>query len=139
MTQFISETRLRVRYAETDQMGVVYHSNFFVWFEVGRVEFMRQLGLTYRELEKEHHRHLPVAEARCRYKAPAYYDEELVVRTHVKRVRNFMIHFRYEVLRADGSTPIAEGETVHIVLDDQRGRSTFPDKYLAALRAIERR
>ena len=77
----INETRLRVRYAETDQMGVVYHSNHFIWFEVGRVELMRQLGFSYRDMEREDGRFIAVAEAKCRYRAPARYDEEVLVRT----------------------------------------------------------
>ena len=67
----VNETRLRVRYAETDQMGVVYHSNHFIWFEVGRVELLRQLGFSYRDMESEDGRFIAVAEAKCRYRAPA--------------------------------------------------------------------
>src|ERR1700675_645711 len=87
---------VRVRYAETDQMGVVYHSNYFIWFEVGRVELLRQLGLSYREME-QNGRMIVVADARCRYKAPARYDDELIVRTHLKNVRESMVHFGYEL------------------------------------------
>src|SRR6202049_1528692 len=72
----VNETRLRVRYAETDQMGVVYHSNHFIWFEVGRVELLRQMGFSYRDMESEDNRFIAVVEATCRYRAPARYDGE---------------------------------------------------------------
>ena len=75
----MAETRVRVRYAETDQMGVVYHANYLVWFEVGRVEFIRQMGLDYRSMEKDENAMIAVVEATARYKAPARYDDELVV------------------------------------------------------------
>ena len=81
----ISESRVRVRYAETDQMGVVYHANHFIWFEIGRVELMRQLGFTYRDMERDHGCFIAVVDARCRYKAPARYDDEIIVRTHLKK------------------------------------------------------
>ena len=100
----ISESRVRVRYAETDQMGVVYHSNHFIWFEIGRVELMRQLGFTYRDMEREDGCFIAVVDARCRYKAPARYDDEIIVRTHLKNVRESVIHFGYQLVRAsDGS------------------------------------
>src|SRR5690348_7753001 len=89
----ISETRLRVRYAETDQMGVVYHANYFVWFEVGRVEMLRQLGFSYRDMEANDRCCIAVVDARCRYKAPARYDDELIVRTYLKNVRASVVHF----------------------------------------------
>ena len=76
-----------MRYAETDQMGVVYHSNHLIWFEVGRVELLRQMGFSYRDMESKDGRFIAVAEARCRYRAPVYYDEEIVVRTNVERAR----------------------------------------------------
>ena len=95
----MGETKLRVRYAETDNMGVVYHSNFAIWFEVGRVELMRQLGLEYRAMEKEDNCHIPVVDLRVRYKAPALYDDEIVVRTRLANARRSLLHFRYEVFR----------------------------------------
>src|SRR5262252_6245167 len=95
------ETKLRVRYAETDQMGVVYHSNYIVWFEVGRVEMLRQLGLTYRDMEKLDDVHIAVADVSCRYKAPAMYDDLLIIRTRLLNVRGSILHFGYQILRAD--------------------------------------
>ena len=88
-----NETRLRVRYAETDQMGIVYHSNHLIWFEVGRVELLRQLGFSYRDMEREDGRFIAVAEVTCRYRAPAYYDEEVLVRTRLKTVRESVVVF----------------------------------------------
>ena len=130
----VSETRIRVRYAETDQMGVVYHSNYFIWFEVGRVELMRQLGFTYKDMEREDGCYIAVVDARCRYKAPARYDEEIIIRTHLKNVRESMIHFGYEALRAGDELQLAEGETTHIVINSEMTRRAIPEKYMAALK-----
>jgi acyl-CoA thioester hydrolase len=129
------ETRLRVRYAETDQMGVVYHSNHLIWFEVGRVELMRSMGFTYRDMEREDQRFIAVAEVQCRYRAPVYYDEEIVVRTRLKNVRESVVVFAYELLRAESGALLAEGETTHIVTDADMKITVLPEKYLMAFRA----
>ena len=105
------ETTLRVRYAETDKMGVVYHSNFLIWFEVGRVELLRQFGFQYSDMEADDNCHIPVVDVHVRYKAPARYDDEILVRTRLKNVRPLLLHFSYEVLRAGDQTLLAEGET----------------------------
>jgi acyl-CoA thioester hydrolase len=131
----LNETRLRVRYAETDQMGVVYHSNHLIWFEVGRVELMRQMGFSYRDLEREEGRFIAVAEVKCRYRAPVFYDEEIAVRTWLKTVRESVIVFRYELLRAENGTLLAEGETTHIVTDAKMKVAALPQKYLRVFRA----
>ena len=125
----VNETRLRVRYAETDQMGVVYHSNHLIWFEVGRVEWMRQMGFSYRDLERDEGRFIAVAEVKCRYRAPVFYDEEVVVRTWVKTVREKVIVFCYELVRGDDGKLLAEGETTHIVTDAQMKVAALPEKY----------
>ena len=130
----ISETRIRVRYAETDQMGVVYHSNHFIWFEVGRVELLRQLGFSYRDMEENDGCFIAVVDARCRYKAPARYDDEIIVRTHIKNIRDSLIHFGYELLRANDAALLAEGETTHIVTDSQMKVTTIPEKYMTAFK-----
>ena len=130
----ISETRVRVRYAETDQMGVVYHANYFVWFEVGRVELLRQLGFSYKEMELQDGCHIAVVDARCRYKAPARYDDEVIVRTHLKNVRESLVHFGYELMRASDGTLLAEGETTHVVIDREMKKRSIPDKYMALFR-----
>jgi acyl-CoA thioester hydrolase len=131
----VNETRIRVRYAETDQMGVVYHSNHFIWFEVGRVELLRQLGFSYKEMEREDGCFIAVADARCRYKAPVLYDDEVVVRTWLKNVRDKMIHFGYELLRAGSGELLAEGETTHIVANAQMKPRALPEKYMKVFRA----
>jgi acyl-CoA thioester hydrolase len=131
----ISEARLRVRYAETDRMGVVYHANYFVWFEVGRVELLRQLGFSYRDMEQEDGCGIAVIDARCRYKAPARYDDEVIVRTHLEYVRESMVQFSYELVRADDGTLLAEGDTTHIVVDPEMKKVALPEKYLSAFRA----
>ena len=126
----VYETRFRVRYAETDQMGVVYHSNFVVWFEVGRVEMLRQLGFTYREMEKQDGTHIAVVDMRCRYKAPARYDDMVTIRTRLVNVRDSLLHFGYEVVRDEDGTVLAEGETVHIVVDSEFKRMPLPQRYM---------
>ena len=131
----VNETRLRVRYAETDQMGVVYHSNHFVWFEIGRVELLRQLGFSYREMESVDQCYIAVVDARCRYRAPARYDDEVIVRTHLKNVRESVIHFGYELTRVSDGVVLAEGETTHIVTDAQMKITELPEKYMNVFRA----
>ncbi len=135
MTGTVGEARLRVRYAETDQMGVVYHSNYIIWFEVGRVELLRQLGFTYKEMESQDKCRIAVVDVKCRFKSPALYDDEIVVRTHLKNVRESLIHFGYEVLRASDQTLLAEGETTHIVVGEDMQKKALPDKYLAPFKA----
>lgn len=130
----INETKVRVRYAETDQMGVVYHSNHLIWFEVGRVELMRQMGFSYRDMERDDGRFIAVAEATCRYRAPVYYDEEVIVRTRLKHVRESVIVFSYELARAENGTLLAEGETTHIVTDAKMKVAALPAKYLSVFR-----
>ena len=128
------ETTLRVRYAETDRMGVVYHSNFVIWFEVGRVELLRQLGFQYSEMEQHDNCHIPVVDLRVRYKAPAQYDDEIVIRTEIKNVRASLLHFTYEVIRQSDRTLLATGETTHIIVDDKFERRPLPEKYLKAFK-----
>jgi acyl-CoA thioester hydrolase len=123
-----------VRYAETDQMGVVYHSNHFIWFEIGRVELLRQLGFSYKDMEATDNCFIAVVDARCRYKAPARYDDEIVVRTHLKNVRESVIHFGYELVRASDGELLAEGETTHIVADSQMKKTSIPEKYMSVFR-----
>jgi len=130
----VCEVKIRVRYAETDQMGVVYHANHFVWFEVGRVELLRQLGFSYREMEQDDGCSIAVVDARCRYKAPARYDDEIIVRTRLKNVRESLVHFEYELLRFSDGILLAEGESTHVILDQQLKRRTIPEKYMKAFR-----
>jgi acyl-CoA thioester hydrolase len=110
-------------------MGVVYYANYFVWFEIGRTDFCRQRGFAYRDMEKEDGLCIIVAEARCRYKAPARYDDEIEVRTCLKAVRRRVLVFVYEIYRQADEELLAEGETVHVITD-MRGRPrALPEKY----------
>ena len=122
----IGEARIRVRYAETDQMGVVYHANYLVWFEIGRTEFCRARGFSYRDMEENENAFLVVAESYCRYKAPAYYDDVLIVRTHITELRRRSLRFGYEIVRESDGVVIAEGETGHVVTDANGRVRTFP-------------
>lgn len=135
MSGAIGEAKLRVRYAETDKMGVVYHSNFIVWFEVGRVELLRQLGYRYRDLETEHDCHIAVVDVRCRYKSPAFYDDELLIRTRLKNIRGSLMHFSYEVVRTTDQQLLAEGETTHIVVNARFEKTTLPSHLQEAFEA----
>jgi len=128
-----SRTKLRVRYAETDQMGVVYYANYFVWCEIGRVEFFRQLGYDYKQMELADGCHLPVVEASCRYRSPARYDDEVVIETRVTALRSHVIKFGYRLLRGDQL--LAEAETVHVSVDRKMQKKSLPEKYLTAIRA----
>jgi len=135
MSGIVNETRIRVRYAETDQMGVAYHSNHFIWFEVGRVELLRQFGFSYKNMEEADDCFIAVVDARCRYRAPVHYDDEVVVRTSIKHVREKMIHFVYELRKADGGQLLAEGETTHIVANSKMKPRALPEKYMKIFRA----
>jgi len=133
------EATVRVRYAETDQLGVVYHSNFFVWFEVGRVELLRQIGFTYKDMEKQDDCHIVVVEVACRYLRPARYDDLLRVRTHVTEVRNRSMKFEYEVVQSETGELLATGSTSHVICDRKGKPKMLPEKYRKFFRAAERR
>ena len=130
-------TTLRARYAETDQMGVVYYANYFVWCEIGRVEFFRQLGYDYKQMEIEDDCHLPVVECHCRYRAPTRYDDEVAIETRVTAVRSSVIKFAYRILRldAEGETLLAEAETVHVTVNKSMQKRNLPERYLCAIKA----
>ena len=134
-------TEVRVRYAETDQMGIVYYANYLVWFEIGRVELLRALGLTYSQLEIENQCILPVVEASCRYRAPARYDDEILIESRPALLRGSVLKFAYRIYRKanqEGNERelLAEGETVHVVCDGELNRKPLPERYAAALRAM---
>ena len=129
-----SETRVRVRYAETDQAGVVYHSNYLIWFEVGRVELCRDYGFNYREMETDADAFLPVTECRVKYRVPAKYDDEIIVRSRILNLRSRAISFAYEVVRAADETLLAEGETHHIVINRQGRARPFPPEFAEKMR-----
>lgn len=123
------DAKVRVRYAETDQMGVVYHANFLIWFEVGRVELMRALGVEYKKMEKEDDCHIVVADAHCRYHHPARYDEVLRVRTRIAESKNRMVKFTYELFRDSDDTLLATGHSIHIICGSNGRPKLLPEKY----------
>ena len=123
---------IRVRYAETDQMGVAYYANYLVWFEVGRAEFCRKRGFIYADLEKLGYR-LAVTDAKCHYRNSARYDDLVIVRTRLKELNKRMISFGYQILRRDQEELIAEGETRHICLDSTNKPKSLPEAFLARL------
>ena len=141
--QGYGEARIRVRYAETDQMGVVYHANYLVWFEVGRVEFIRQLGMDYKDMEREDGAMIAVAEVTARYKAPARYDDELIVRTTLAGVRGSIVRFRYVVVRTanalEDEIVLCEGETVHFVVGRDMKRREMPAAYAELFASVVHR
>jgi acyl-CoA thioester hydrolase len=123
------ETVINVRYAETDQMGIVYYANYLVWFEVGRVAWCRAKGFHYRDMEQEDGKFMAVAEATCRYKAPARFEDDIVIRTAVASATEKVIRFMYEVCNKKTGQLLATGETVHVVTDADVRPSRIPDKY----------
>jgi len=126
------ETRLRVRYAETDQMGIVYYANYLIWMELGRVEYCRAAGIRYRDMEQNDGILLAVAEASCRYVSPALYDEEVIVRTWIEQAHPRMIRFAYEMLEASTARRLATGETKHVFSGRDPKPKKLPEKYRAA-------
>jgi acyl-CoA thioester hydrolase len=125
----IYETTVRVRYAETDQMGVVYYSNFFVWFELGRVEMFRQMGFSYKDMEQKDDCFTVVGEAQCRYKRPAKYDDVLRIRTWIIEARKRTIRFGYEIVNDSTGELLATGETTHIFCGRDGRTRQLPEQY----------
>ncbi len=121
------ETRVRVRYAETDQMGIVYHANYLVWMEVGRVEFCRARGVRYRDLEQEGVL-LAVVEANCRYLSSALYDQEVTIQTRIVEASPRMVRFGYKIVSEERRV-LAEGFTVHVFLGPDRKPRKLPEPY----------
>jgi len=122
------DVTVRVRYAETDQMGVVYHSNFLIWFEVGRVELMRSLGFDYKRMEIEDDTHMVVADVHCRYHHPARYDELLTVRARILEAKTRTLKFGYEVFRQSDHKLLATGHTIHVACTRAGQVKHFPEK-----------
>jgi acyl-CoA thioester hydrolase len=131
MRDFV-DVDIRVRYAETDQMGVAYYANYLVWFEVGRSEFCRERGFRYADLEALGFK-LVVSDVHCRYRNSARYDETVIVRTGLKGVNKRMVTFGYQILRADREAVIAEGETRHICVDSSGKTKSLPERFLLCL------
>ncbi len=119
-------TVVRVRYAETDKMGVVYYANYLAWFEVGRCEWLRAAGYTYRELEEQGVA-LPVIEAHCRYFQPARYDDEVAITTSGEALSAVRVAFSYTLARRDTHVRLAEGRTVHAAINPEGRPCRLPD------------
>jgi acyl-CoA thioester hydrolase len=134
-TEIVGEARVRVRYAETDQMGVVYHANYLVWFEIGRVELMRQLGLDYKAMERDEGCLIAVVEATARYKSPARYDDELTIRTRLVEARGPIVKFGYAIVREADGTLLCEGGTTHVVVGRDMKKRRMPERYAEAFKA----
>jgi acyl-CoA thioester hydrolase len=124
-----SDTFLRVRYAETDQMGYVYYGNYYTYFEVGRVEYMRARGVAYKDMEIDDDSFIVVAESQCRYRRPARYDDLLRIRTRVSELRRRTIRFSYEVLREETGELLASGDTLHVICDRLGRPKALAEKY----------
>jgi acyl-CoA thioester hydrolase len=127
------DTTLRVRYAETDQMGVVYHANYLIWFEVGRVELLRALGFDYKEMEMQDDCHIVVVDVHCRYHHPARYDDVLRVRTRISESGTRIVKFSYELFREADEQLLATGETTHVICGKNGRPKSLPGKYRAVL------
>lgn len=119
-------TEVRVRYADTDQMGVVYYANYLVWLEVARTEFLRSSGIDYRNIEKEKQLALPVVEAYCKYKAPARYDEIIMIRIKVSQVKNSSLRFDYSLFNKENNELLAVAYTTHVFIDKDRRPVRMP-------------
>ena len=126
-----TETHLRVRYAETDCMGVVYYANYLVWMEVGRVELCKSLGFNYRDMEDQDGVFLAVAESYCRYRAPARFDDEVIVKTWVDEAHSRLAVFKYEMRLAESGQVLATGYTRHVFVDHRMEATRLPQKYHA--------
>ena len=119
---------VRVRYAETDKMGVVYHSNYLIWFEIGRTDWLRATGVTYRQMEAEDGIQLPVIEAHCEYRQGARYDDDVEIRTRAKRLSPVRVQFDYEATRRQDGVLLATGHTVHATIDRDGRPVRMPDR-----------
>ena len=126
-----SATTLRVRYAESDQMGVVYYANYLVWFEVARTDLLRTLGWTYREMEATGV-FLPVIEAHCEYRRPTRYDDEVTIRTDGRLTSPVRVEFSYEVVVGDARQVAAVGRTVHAATDASGRPRRLPERVVEA-------
>ena len=128
-----SYSRFRVRYSETDQMGMVYYANYFIWMEIGRTDFCRECGFSYADLEREEEAFLPVAEADCKYHAPARYEDDIVVETEIARLNRRLIEFTYKI--RTNTSLVAEGRTLHVITGSDGKLRSMPGRYLELLRS----
>ncbi len=124
---------VRVRYADTDQMVVVYYANYFVWLEIARTEFLRSLGIDYRQIEKENKLSLPVLEAYCKYRAPAKYDDVILIKTKVSQVKSSSLRFDYTLFNKESGELLVEAYTTHVFIDQDRKPVRMPQEIQSAL------
>lgn len=134
------DAKIRVRYGETDKMGIVYYANYLNWFEIGRTEFFRSLGMTYRNLE-DNNIMLPVIEANCKYKSSALYDDCIIIRTQIDFVKGSRIKFSYDIIRDDDNKLLAQGYTEHPFTTLEKKpvnlKKVMPDVYKLLLKCCE--
>jgi len=127
-----TETKIIPRYSETDQMGIIHHSNYVVWFEAGRTDFFKKLGFSYREIERRDVL-LPLYEMSCKFKSPARYEDEIVIKTSLKVLTKVRIIFSYEVINCSDGKILSMGETMHAwtnkALKPINAEITIPDVY----------
>jgi acyl-CoA thioester hydrolase len=123
------ETQVSVRYAETDKMGIAYYANYLVWFEVGRVAWCKAKGFRYAEMELKDNRYLMVAEASCRYKAPAHFEDDIVVRTGLAKATDRVIRYSYQICSKNSGQLLATGQTTHVIADMNYRPSRLPEQY----------
>ena len=127
------EATVRVRYAETDQMGIVYHANYLVWMEIGRVELVRSRGFNYKDLEQDEGILLAVTEVECRYLYPARYDQEIAIRTEILDANPRKVEFGYELSIEESGRRAATGKTRHLWLNREMRPARLPERYAALL------
>jgi len=125
----LSRCKVKVRYAETDQMGVAYYANYLVWFEVGRSQFCTDCGFSYRDMERDTGLYMIVAEAYCRYLAPARYEDELTITTSITELTRRTLRFAYDITRDGDAASIARGETLHVLMTPEGRPASLPEKY----------
>ena len=131
----ICETEIRVRYVDTDQMHFVYNGKYLEYFEVGRTEMLREIGLPYDTIEKEGFL-LPVLEANVKYKLPAHYDDILIIKSFLKKFPDLKVHIDYEIVRKGSDDLIAEGFTVHAFMSKKSKKVTRPPEFF--IKAIKK-
>ncbi|WP_425448394.1 acyl-CoA thioesterase [Dethiothermospora halolimnae] len=124
----VHDTIIRARYAETDQMGIIYHANYFTWFEIGRTEFFRNLGMDYKDLEYRNVL-LPVIDVGCKYITSAKYDDEIIIRTKLSKLKGVKLKYEYEIIRKEDNKLLAEGYTLHAFVDKDLKPVNFRKKY----------
>ncbi|GIM28800.1 thioesterase [Clostridium polyendosporum] len=115
---YINETKLKVRYVETDQMGIVHHSNYYAWFEVGRTEFIKESGISYKEMEA-HNVLMPLVESRCKYIIGANYEDIVIIKTWIEELNGAKAVFSYEVIREEDNAQLAKGSTTHAFVNKE--------------------